>query len=96
MASSDEKERVWFVIVGDEEATSAFCPGGSLSTDRETKSCRERALDAGCVAMMNGEELGAGELENDRLSNLDVDVGDVVLFKKSFAFGNDGLTIRRG
>ena len=84
VTSGDEEESLSIPALRDEEAASTLSPRGILCTDRETERSGEIFADRyGGVGSEGGhEELGTGRAGNNRLADLDVDVGDTVFSQR--------------
>jgi hypothetical protein len=98
VASCDEEKPIGISALGNEETASAPSPRRRLGTDGETQCGGNRYTDTSSVVEGVGgcEELGTGRAGNDRLTDLDIDIGNVVFHKELPALeGHDGAIMAR-
>src|SRR4029077_20933430 len=95
VTSGDEEEPLSIPALGNEEAAGTLSPRRRLGADGETeRSGKGFAESYSRVERGSGrEKLGAGQAGNDRLANLDIDIGDIVFDKNLPAPGGHDDTV---
>ena len=94
VASCYEEEPFSISPLGNEETCSTASPRRRLGTDGETQRSGNRLADTSngvvvvvvVVKRVGGKEFGTRRAGNDRLADLDIDIGNVIFYKELPAF----------